>query len=151
MPNSKYGTYSEPEFMHQQGQRLFWRIQKDSAAVQDLRAKSWTRFDAKQVSVLFDHAFQHLALGDSIPFDFSIYRQKTDLPDTAQSQVSEFIRHALWSRIESNFDFVTRVIGSTLVRREVSLENKCEGSPYPIQWILQPLLYINLTPGLLTS
>ncbi|OCL06980.1 hypothetical protein AOQ84DRAFT_295988 [Glonium stellatum] len=108
--------------LNQQNERLFRRIQQDSKRVQYARAEAWTRFDSRQLSVIFDYVFQHLAKDDGTPFDFSKCRNHADLPETFESHISQFLRHSLQDGIDSNFKYAADVVGSSLVRYGMKVE-----------------------------
>ncbi|RDW63044.1 patatin-like phospholipase family protein [Aspergillus mulundensis] len=124
IPDAQSRDHSSPEHLHQQNSRLLDRIQADSARVQAARAEAWTRFDAKQLSIVFDCAFQHLASGTRTPFDFSMYRQEIELPETVESHISQFLHQTLQERdqVDSNLRYAAEVIGSCLVRRMIKLD-----------------------------
>lgn len=102
---------------------------QDTDRVQRLRAESWIRFDTKQLSIVFDCAFQHLSRGDRSPFDFSKYRQDIELPESVVSHISQFLNHCLSGddKIQRNFEYAANVVGSSLVRRLINLDrgSKC--------------------------
>ncbi|KAL4987485.1 hypothetical protein BDW68DRAFT_177857 [Aspergillus falconensis] len=124
IPDARCGEYATPEQLHKQNTSLFRRVIDDSKRVQASRAEAWTRFDTQQISIVFDCAFRHLASGDRTPFDFSMYRQGIELPDTVESHISQFLYHTIrgHGQIQRNFQYAAEVIGSCLVRRMMKLD-----------------------------
>ncbi|KAF2683587.1 hypothetical protein K458DRAFT_304017 [Lentithecium fluviatile CBS 122367] len=110
-----------------QTNRLALKLQHDIRRVQGERADTWTLFDVKQLRIVFDFAFKHLASGSNEPFDFAQCRQQIRLPQSTEGHFAEFIGRCLHNRVEENFDAVARIVGSCIVRNSLKLEGtrKC--------------------------
>jgi hypothetical protein len=83
---------------------------------------TWTLFDAKQLSIVFDYAFKHLASGSDEPFDFSQCRQYISLPVSAEGHFAEFLGRCMHDSVDDNFDAAASVVGSCIVRNSLKLE-----------------------------
>jgi hypothetical protein len=107
--------------------RLALKIQQDVKRVQAQRAQTWTLFDTKQLSIVFDYAFKHLASGSDEPFDFAQCRQQIELPESTEGHFAEFIGRCLHNRVDENFNGTADVVGSCIVRNSLKLEGtrKC--------------------------
>lgn len=105
-----------------QTNRLALKIQQDVKRVQAQRTNTWTLFDAKQLGIMFDYAFKHLASGSDEPFDFAQCREQITLPESTEGHFAEFIGRCLHNRIDENFDATARVVGSCIVRNSLKLE-----------------------------
>ncbi len=122
VPLEGFKRLGTSEIILRQTSRLSCRIRNDSARVQEARAEAWTRFDSKQLSIVFDHAFKHLSSGSAEPFDFSFCRRHTTLPDSIDGHIAEFLKRSLNERIEVNFSYASSVISSSLVRHALKVE-----------------------------
>ncbi|KAL6849836.1 hypothetical protein ACO1O0_009381 [Amphichorda felina] len=84
-----------------------------------MTATTWTQFDSKQMSVVFDYAFKHLASGTETAFDLNQCMHQISLPDTLDGQFAEFLGSALGNNSEANFKPTAAVIASSLVRNSL--------------------------------
>ncbi|TGJ68838.1 hypothetical protein EYR41_004922 [Orbilia oligospora] len=91
-PQQGYGRLGSFEIIQRQNQRLLDRIKSDSRRVQEERAQSPDHFDSRQIPILTELAFNHLATGAEEPFDFESYRRKTVIPhdQTLHLRMAEF-------------------------------------------------------------
>ena len=64
----------------------------------------------------FRYGFQHLASRTVEPFDFSVLRQQATLPESTDVRISSFLNLCLLERVETNFEYASEVIASSLVR-----------------------------------
>lgn len=101
---------------------LAQRVRQDAKCVQDRRAEAWTLFDAKQLSIVFEYAFSHLASGSDEPFDFGQCRQQISLPASAEGHLAEFLGRSLHNKVNENFESVASVVGSCIVRKSLQSE-----------------------------
>ena len=106
----------------QQTSRLARRIRKDAKRVQNKRTETWTLFDAKQLSIVFDYAFKHLASGSDEPFDFSQCRQRVSPPVSAEDHFAEFLGRCMHDSVDENFEAAATVVGSCIVRNSLKLK-----------------------------
>lgn len=118
VPLYGYKTLGTSNIIMQQISRLAQRIQDDSARVQARRAEAWTRFDTRQLSLVVECAFTHLAKGAKEPFDFSKFRRRLLIPDTAEAHISEFLGHCLGDDVQ-RLDCTAAVLGSSILRRNL--------------------------------
>ncbi|ORY01181.1 hypothetical protein BCR34DRAFT_494078 [Clohesyomyces aquaticus] len=102
--------------------RLAQRILKHSTEVQKQRQKTWTLFDSKELSVVFDYAFKHLAKGKDRPFDFNQCRQQMTLPVTTEGNFAEFISHCFKNGLGDVFHAVAAVMGFCIVRNSLKVQ-----------------------------
>ena len=138
IPLKGYLRLGTSDVILRQVSRLNKRIHIDCARVQTARAESWTRFDSRQMSRVFDFAFRHLTSGSLAPFDFSACRRQTAIPDTTEGHIAEFLKRSLSGRVETNFEYATRVIASCLVRNSLRTEGVGK-------WYLEALNRMQLT------
>lgn len=104
-------------------ERLERRIRKDAQRVQKERADTWCLFDAKQLSIVFEHAFKHLASGSNLPFDFSQRRQQLSLPATLEGYFAEFLGRCMYNSTDANFFAAADAIGSCIVRHSLKSDD----------------------------
>jgi hypothetical protein len=126
IPLEGYGSLGTSLEIWKQTQRLAQRIKNDTERVQAQRAESWTQFDTKQMSLIIDYAFKHLASGNPEPFDFGQCRQQIVIPDTTETYFSEFLGHCLKGNMETKFHKTAAVLASCLLRNSLSAEGKGE-------------------------
>ncbi|KAF3093219.1 hypothetical protein TWF706_008832 [Orbilia oligospora] len=91
-PQQGYGRLGSFEIIQKQNQRLLDRIKSDSRRLQEERAKLRTQFDGRQLPILTELAFNHLATGAQEPFDFGSCRRKTVIPhdQTLHLRIADF-------------------------------------------------------------
>jgi hypothetical protein len=116
------GKLADPSIGYRQIQRLYSRIMQDSRKIQEKRAQAWTRFDSMQLSTLIGHALTHLAKGNEKPFDFSACRQD-DKSSVAslETHITKFLSFNPQAKIDVDFLWAAKVIGSCLVRHEIKI------------------------------
>ncbi|KAF7547599.1 hypothetical protein G7Z17_g7633 [Cylindrodendrum hubeiense] len=102
--------------------RLAHRIRSEAKSVQKMRAETWSLFDARQLSMIFDFAFKHLASGSEDPFDFNQCRQQISPPTAVEGHFAEFMRNCLKDSETRNFDATASIVGSCIVRNSMKLE-----------------------------
>ncbi|KAK5996132.1 PNPLA-gamma [Cladobotryum mycophilum] len=134
IPLEGFGHLGNSFYIIQQTKRLARRIRADAKRVQTERVKTWTLFDSRQLSIVFDYAFKHLALGRDEAFDFNQYRQQVTLPDTVEGHFAEFLSLCMHEGVEANFKVTAQVIASCIVRYSL----KSEGSE-----LLHPSIVFN--------
>lgn len=117
----KSGT---PDSVLRQTQKLAHRVRKDSERVQAMRADSWTRFDARQLSLIVHYAFTHLASGSTEPFDFGQCRQQVSIPESTEEHFSEALSYCLEGNIGEKFLAAGKVLASNLLRQSIKEEKK---------------------------
>lgn len=100
-------------------ERLARRIRKDSKRVQTQRKATWSLFDAKQLGIVFDYAFKHLASGSNEPFDLSQCRKQVSLPATVEGHFAEFLGRCMHNSVNENFSAIALVVGSCIVRNSL--------------------------------
>lgn len=115
-----------------QTKRLAQRIREDSKRVQTQRKETWSLFDARQLGIVFDYAFSHLASGSDDPFDFSQCRKQVSLPATVEGHFAEFLSRCLHNSVDENFSATARVVGSCIVRNSL----KTAGSGQSITFLI---------------
>jgi hypothetical protein len=98
-----------------QVERLRQGILSDSARVQETRAQNWMRFDARLLLVTSRYAFQRLAAGTAEPFDFSILRQQSTIPESIEVKNTGFLELCLLERVEANFTYASEVVALSLL------------------------------------
>jgi hypothetical protein len=125
IPLDDFKSLGNSRIIMSQIERLGRRIKTDSTRVQTERANSWTRFDAKQLGIIFDYAFKHLASGSDDPFDFSQCRQQISLPATVEGHFAEFLGRCMHGSVNTNFEAASGIVGSCIVRN--SLKNHGSG------------------------
>ena len=125
IPLDKFGELGNSRIIMDMMQRLARRIRADVKKTQEQRATTWTQFDSKQMSVVFDYAFKHLVSGAEAAFDLSQCMRQISLPDTLDGQFAEFLGFALGDNSGANFKPTAAVIASSLVRN--SLKNNRTG------------------------
>lgn len=117
VPSDSSETLGTSEIIRKQHERLFHRVRSDGERVQRERERAWTKFDSKQMSLVFNYVFKHLAARNEQPFDFSCCRSQVDPPETLEGHLSEFLELSLkGSSIETNFSHASKVVASYLVR-----------------------------------
>lgn len=126
IPLWTYGNLGTDTNVFKQYGRLLRRIKNDADRVQASREESWTRFDVKQLSLAFHYAFGHLASRSPKPFDFGDCRSQTNLPETTQSHIAEFLKCSLRGDVHLNFSYASYVIGSCMVVRALREEGEGE-------------------------
>jgi hypothetical protein len=110
VPCEDFRTLGTPDIILKQHERLFHRIKNDSERVQIEREKAWTKFDAKQMAILFNYVFKHLSSQSDEPFDFSVCRRQVDVPETMEGHLSEFLQRSLEKNVKQNFSYASKVI-----------------------------------------
>jgi len=105
-------------------ERLAIRIRSDARRVQAERANNWTLFDARQLGLVFDYAFKHLASGSDKPFDFSQCRRQMALPQSIEGHITEFLDRCWKNGVDKNFEAAAFIVGSCVVRNSL----KSDGS-----------------------
>ena len=126
VPLKGFGATGTSIEVMKQTKRLFHRIQHDLKRVQAKRATSWTRFDTRQMSLVINYAFKHLASGKKEPFDFAMCRQKMCIPESTEETYSEFLGYSLSSDIKTRFNAVAAVLATSLLRRGLPTADKGE-------------------------
>lgn len=116
IPLEGFQTLGNSGTIISQIERLASKIVEDSKRVQEERAKFWTMFDAKQLAILFDYAFKHLASGTDDPFDFSQCRQQNSFPATTEGLFAEFLGRCLHGGAKKNFEAASAIVASCIVR-----------------------------------
>ena len=136
IPHKGFGYCGTSADILKQTGRLAQRIKRDSERVQAQRATSWTKFDARQMSLVVHYAFTHLASGSDEPFDFGHCRQQISVPETTEGTFSTFLGYALKGDIEKKFDQTAAVLATSLLRNSVaSSSNASKYIPHPAPWI----------------
>ncbi|KAF1995293.1 hypothetical protein P154DRAFT_445923 [Amniculicola lignicola CBS 123094] len=126
VPHDQSKLLGSPDIILQQHERLFYRLKADTARVQVERERSWTKFDSKQISVLFHYVFKHLANHSDEPFDFSSCRRQVSLPQTVQGHLSEFLQLSLGNSLGENFAYASKMVASYLCQNASREEGRGE-------------------------
>ena len=129
IPLKNFPPLGTDENFFKQCRRLHHRIKGDIDTVQRAREESWRKFDAKQLSLAFGYAFQHLTSLSDKAFDFGDCRRQTDLPKAAKNHITEFLRCSLRDKTESNFDSAAAYLGSCIVMQALDEDGEGISSP----------------------
>ncbi|KAF3808980.1 hypothetical protein GCG54_00011172 [Colletotrichum gloeosporioides] len=124
IPQEGYGDLGTTEIMCQQYSKLAHRVEFDSIRVQNLRQKAWTRFDVRQLNLVTEFAFQHLASGNSAPFDFDKCRKELSIPGSLEENFSSFIRYALEDNPEERLESTTGVLATSILLNSLRVEGR---------------------------
>ncbi|KAI1388650.1 uncharacterized protein F4822DRAFT_437371 [Hypoxylon trugodes] len=119
IPLKRFGDLGTSEIVISRFDRLSQRIREDTERVRHQRIDTWTLFDAKQMSMVFDYAFKHLASGVEEPFDLNQCRQQVSLPDSTEGRFAEFLGRCMHNSVRKNFDAIAKVMGSCIVRNSL--------------------------------
>ncbi|KAK6519396.1 hypothetical protein TWF281_003230 [Arthrobotrys megalospora] len=134
------GELVTPDVVFQQIEALRGRIRGDSKRVQELRAKSGTRFNHRQFLSITHYGFSHFSQGLKEPFDFGVCRQQTTIPDSIEGWISGYLE-VCWGHNVRNtkrigndytttgftkqrFDRVTAFIASSILKDKCRAGNQ---------------------------
>ncbi|KXH56754.1 hypothetical protein CSAL01_03198 [Colletotrichum salicis] len=115
MPLQGYKTLGATDIMERQYSKLSKRLQLDSARVQHLRQKAWTRFDVRELSLVSRFAFEHLASGNHEPFDFDKCRKELSIPTSLEDHFASFFRHCLKDNMGQRLEATAAVLSSSIL------------------------------------
>ncbi|KAF0322510.1 patatin-like serine [Colletotrichum asianum] len=124
IPQEGYKDLGTTDIMYQQLSKLARRIEVDSARVQNLRQKAWTRFDVRQLYLVTEFAFQHLASGNSAPFDFDKCRKELSIPGSLEDNFSSFVRHALKDNSDARLEATAGVLATSILLNSLRVEGR---------------------------
>ncbi|KAK2801411.1 hypothetical protein FQN51_005305 [Onygenales sp. PD_10] len=119
IPLKGFGRLGSLEIVYRQFERLSSLIQVESKRLQNARQEAWIRFDSRQINVAFDYAFKHLSKDKNKPFDFSKCRTRTDVPESLESHISQFLSYSRITAGDANMKYAVDAIGSAFVRNEL--------------------------------
>jgi len=122
VPLEGLGPVGTTGAIHGQTIRLALRIKSDAERVQQQRASAWTRFDTKQMSLVIEYAFVHLAEGSGKPFDFGQCRRQMTIPESIEGSFSEYLARCLDRDLEKGFDAAAAVLGTAILKNRVTVE-----------------------------
>ncbi|KAK6531863.1 hypothetical protein TWF694_003028 [Orbilia ellipsospora] len=97
--------------------------------VQRQRVGSLTRFDSRQLSLVTDLAFRHLAAGKDEAFDFGQCRQHANVPDSLEYHIEDYIGHCFKSNMilrckASVAALATSIFKNALLARDEAEEHR---------------------------
>ncbi|KAI1634568.1 hypothetical protein F4809DRAFT_665344 [Biscogniauxia mediterranea] len=129
IPLEGFQSLGNHDVIMQQLNRLAHRIQEDTKRVQAKRLETWTLLDAKQMNIVFDHAFRHLASGSEEAFDLNQCRQQISLPQSTEGHFAEFLGLLMHNNATENFKDTALLVGSSIARN--SLRSVGSGPLHP--------------------
>lgn len=124
VPLQGHGHFGTSSQILSQTTRLGERIKRDTLRVQSQRAESWTRLDTRQMSLVIDHAFKHLASGRPEPFDFGLCREQISNPVRIEKNFSQFLGYSLRGNVEARLKDTALVLAAILLRDYISTNQR---------------------------
>ncbi|EGX50998.1 hypothetical protein AOL_s00054g734 [Orbilia oligospora ATCC 24927] len=106
--------------------RLQQLIKLESGRVQEMRAKSLTKFNTNQLEAITDYAFSHIVENPKVPFDFGFCR--LSMTKSIETHIAKFLKICLERSNQANisavFEAAINFIASAIVKKAQSSRNQ---------------------------
>ncbi|KAF3101287.1 hypothetical protein TWF706_005589 [Orbilia oligospora] len=116
----------QSDAMLKQAIRLQQLIKLESGRVQEMRAKSLTKFNTYQLEAMTDYAFSHIVENPKVPFDFGFCR--LSMTKSIETHTAKFLKICLERSKQANisavFEAATNFIASAIVKKAQSSRNQ---------------------------
>ncbi|KAK6516439.1 hypothetical protein TWF506_006346 [Arthrobotrys conoides] len=126
IPRVGLGKLGHTDVMLKQVVRLKQLIKLESSRVQEIRAKSLTKFNTNQLSLITNYAFSHISKNPEVPFDFGLCSLlKTQ---SIELHIAKFLRicfkKSTKTIISAVFEAATNFIASAIVKKAQPSEHQ---------------------------
>ncbi|KAF3187834.1 hypothetical protein TWF225_004058 [Orbilia oligospora] len=126
IPRVGLGAFGKPDIMFKQLVRLQQLIKLESGRVQEIRAKSLTKFNTHQLASIASYAFSHISENPKIPFDFGLCHLLMN--QSIETHIAKFLRICSKKSDRTNISAVleaaTNFIASAIVKKAQQSKNK---------------------------